>query len=134
GVSGDYIAALRLAAPQLGPVSLDDATGMRALGVTPEYIRSLLSTGLRIRSYDDVMGARAVGVNPAYVRSIVSAGYRGDIDDYIALAGMGVTADDVRRIRSTGMPVDMDTLALAKAGRPGPKPHPDPNPNPDPEN
>lgn len=134
GVSGDYIATLRQAAPQLGPISLDDATGMRALGVTPEYIRSLLSTGLRIRSYDDVMGARAVGVNPAYVRSIVSAGYRGDIDDYIALAGMGVTADDVRRIRSTGMSVDMDTLALAKAGRPGPKPHPDPNPNPDPEN
>ncbi|WP_342251592.1 M56 family metallopeptidase [Sphingomonas sp. OTU376] len=134
GVTGDYIAELRQAAPQLGPLSLDDANGMRALGVTPEYIRALLSTGLRIRSYDDVMGARAVGVNPAYVRSIVSAGYHGDIDDYIALAGMGVTADDVRRLHAAGMNVDMDSLALSKTLKRGPKPHPDPRPAPDPDN
>ncbi|MBB4839682.1 beta-lactamase regulating signal transducer with metallopeptidase domain [Sphingomonas kyeonggiensis] len=134
GVTGDYIAELRQAAPQLGPVSLDDANGMRALGVTPEYIRALLSTGLRIRSYDDVMGARAVGVNPAYVRSIIAAGYHGDIDDYIALAGMGVTADDVRRLRAAGTSVDMDSLALSKTLRRGPRPHPDPRPAPDPDN
>ena len=134
GVTGDYIAELRQAAPQLGPVTLDEANGMRALGVTPEYIRSLVSTGLRIRSYDDVMGARAVGVNPAYVRSIIAAGYHGDIDDYIALAGMGVTADDVRRLRAAGMNVDMDSLALSKTLRRGPRPHPDPRPAPDPDN
>ncbi len=134
GVTGDYIAELRQAAPQLGPISLDEATGMRALGVTPEYVRSLLATGLRIRSYDDVMGARAVGVNPAYIRSIVAAGYRGDIDDYTALAGMGVTADDVRSLRAAGFKVDMDTLALRKTLPRGPRAHPDPRPAPDPEN
>lgn len=133
GVTPDYIEALRRAAPQLGPISLDDATGARALGVTPEYVQAMLSTGLRIRSFDDIMGARAVGVNPAYVRSIVAAGYRGELDDYIALAGMGVTPDDVRRVRSAGMPVKVDTLALLRQGRdPNPRPKPNPRPDPDP--
>lgn len=133
GVTPDYIEALRRAAPQLGPISLDDATGARALGVTPEYVQAMLSTGLRIRSFDDIMGARAVGVNPAYVRSIVAAGFRGELDDYIALAGMGVTPDDVRRVRGAGMPVKVDTLALLRQGRdPNPRPKPNPRPDPDP--
>lgn len=132
GVTPEYIQALRNAAPQFG-ISLDDATGARALGVTPEYVRAMMSTGLRISSFDDIMGARAVGVNPGYIRSIVNAGFRGDLDDYIALAGMGVTPDDVRRLRSAGVPVQVDTLALTKHGTGrGPHPHPDPDPDPDP--
>jgi bla regulator protein BlaR1 len=138
GITPDYIEAIRRAAPQLGPVSLDTANGMRALGVTPEFIQAMMATGLRIRSYDDLMGARAVGVNPAYIRSIVNAGFHGDLDDYIALAGMGVTPDDVRRLRAAGMPVQVDTLALTKHGgtfdpRPDSRPKPRPNPRPAPK-
>ncbi len=81
-------------------------------------------------------------MNPDYVRSLVSAGFRGQLDDYVALAGMGVSADDVRRLRNAGMPVEIDTLALTRNGRkrgpnpnpnprPNPNPHPDPDPNPD---
>jgi len=129
GVTPDYIERLRRAAPQLG-IGLDDATGARALGLTPEYVQAMMATGLRIRSFDDIMGARAVGVNPGYIRSIVSAGYRGDLDDYIALAGMKVTADDVRRLKRSGMPVGVDSLALIKHGaNPAPDPDSDPDPN-----
>ncbi|MFS2112442.1 hypothetical protein ACCC88_22340, partial [Sphingomonas sp. Sphisp140] len=129
GVTPDYIEGLRRAAPQLG-IGLDEATGARALGVTPEYVQAMMATGLRIRSFDDIMGARAVGVNPAYIRSIVSAGYRGDLDDYIALAGMKVTADDVRRLKRAGMPVGVDSLALIKHGA-SPAPDPDADSDPD---
>jgi len=131
GVTPDYIEGLRRAAPQLG-ISLDTATGARALGVTPEYVQAMMATGLRIRSFDDIMGARAVGVDPRYVRSINAAGFRGDLDDYIALAGMGVTSDDVRRLKRAGMPVGVDNLAIIKHGmgrgaNPNPAPDPDPN-------
>jgi len=131
GVTPDYIESLRRAAPQLG-ISLDTATGARALGVTPEYVQAMMATGLRIRSFDDIMGARAVGVDPRYVRSINAAGFRGDLDDYIALAGMGVTSDDVRRLKRAGMPVGVDNLAIIKHGmgrgaNPNPAPDPDPN-------
>lgn len=132
GVTPDYVEGLRRAAPQLA-INLDDATGARALGVTPEYVRAMLSTGLRIRSFDDIMGARAVGVDPGYIRSLAAAGFRGDLDDYIALGGMGVTADDVRRLRGTGMPVGVDSLALIKHGA-RPKPNPDPHPDVDTDN
>jgi len=133
GVTPDYIEGLRRAAPQLG-ISLDTATGARALGVTPEYVQAMMATGLRIRSFDDIMGARAVGVDPRYVRSINAAGFRGDLDDYIALAGMGVTSDDVRRLKRAGMPVGVDNLAIIKHGmgrgaNPNPAPDPDPDPN-----
>lgn len=133
GVTPDYIEGLRRAAPQLG-ISLDTATGARALGVTPEYVQAMMATGLRIRSFDDIMGARAVGVDPRYVRSINAAGFRGDLDDYIALAGMGVTSDDVRRLKRAGMPVGVDNLAIIKHGmgrgaNPNSAPDPDPDPN-----
>jgi len=134
GVTPGYIESLRRAAPRLH-IDLDDATGARAIGLTPEFVAAMMSTGLHIASFDDLIGARAVGVDPGYIRGIVSAGYRGDLDDYIALAGMGVTADDVRRLKRAGMAVDVDTLALTKhGGRRGRTPDPDQDPDPDPDN
>ncbi len=102
GVTPEYIEAMRRAAPQLGPISLSDATSMRAVDVTPEFAAAMMATGLRIRSFEDLISARATGVNPASIRSLVASGFRGDLDDCVALAGMGVTPDDVRRLRSVG--------------------------------
>ncbi|WP_204326449.1 hypothetical protein, partial [Stenotrophomonas maltophilia] len=79
----EYIEAMRRAAPQLGPISLSDATSMRAVGVTPEFAAAMMATGLRIRSFEDLISARATGVNPAYIRSLVASGFRGDLDDYV---------------------------------------------------
>lgn len=114
GISPDYIDAIRRAAPQLGPISLDDATGMRAVGVTPDFVAALAASGMQNLSVDNITAARAVGLSPAYIRSMSAAGFHGTIDDYVALAAVGVTMNDVKNYRRAGIPLDADELTARK--------------------
>jgi len=136
GITPEYIAAIRRAAPQLGPISLEDATEMHAIGATPDYVAALASSGLRNLTVENIVAARAVGVNPAYVRSMAAEGFRGSIDDYVSLAAVGVTAEDVRSYRRAGIPLEADELTARKARHPHSRsnrnPDPDPDPDPDP--
>jgi len=130
GVTPDYIASIRRAAPQLGRVTLEEATAMRSLGVTAEYVAALAASGMRNVTADNIVAARAVGVNPAYVRSMAAEGFHGSVDDYVSLAALGVTAEDVRSYRRAGIPLEADELTARKAT--GSHPRPNPNPDPDP--
>ncbi|NYT39713.1 M56 family metallopeptidase [Sphingomonas sp. R-74633] len=129
GVTPDYVASIRRAAPQLGSISLDDATAMRAMGVTPEYVGALASSGMRNVTVENVIAARSLGISPAYIRSMASAGFRGSLDDYVSLAAVGVTMEDVKNYRRAGIPLDADDMTARKAmgGNPRPHPHPDPD-------
>ena len=50
--------------PRLRDADLDDMMGMKAVGVTPDYIRDLAAAGFRDLDADDLTEARAVGVTP----------------------------------------------------------------------
>ena len=133
GITPEYIAAIRRAAPQLGPISLEDATEMHAIGATPDYVAALASSGLRNLTVENIVAARAVGVNPAYVRSMAAEGFRGSIDDYVSLAAVGVTAEDVRSYRRAGIPLEADELTARKARHPHSRSNRNPDPDPDPD-
>jgi bla regulator protein BlaR1 len=132
GVTPDYIAAIRRAAPQLGPISLDDATAMRSMGVTPGYVAALASSGMRGVTVENIIAARSVGLSPGYIRSMASVGFRGSFDDYVALAAVGVTMEDVKSYRRAGIPLDADDMTARKAMGSNPRPYPSPYPHPDP--
>ncbi len=133
GVTPDYIASIRRAAPQLGTITLEEATAMRSLGVTADYVAALAASGMRNLTADNIVAARAVGINPAYVRSMAGEGFHGSVDDYVSLAALRVTAEDVRSYRRAGIPLEADEMTARKAGRPHPHPRPNPNPDPDPD-
>lgn len=132
GITPEYIASIRRAAPQLGTISLEEATEMHALGVTADYVAALAASGMRDLTVDNIVSARAVGVNPAYVRSMAAEGFHGSIDDYVSLAAVGVTAEDVRSYRRAGIPLEADEMTERKALRSRPHSRPNPDSDPDP--
>jgi len=120
-------AAPAAAAPK--PLTADQLVGMRAVGVTPEYVAQMREHGGSMDP-DDIIAAKAVGVDPAYIRAMrgvfpgasmddligasalhIEPGYaremKGEfrslsIDDLTALRAMGVTGDYIRKMRGAG--------------------------------
>jgi hypothetical protein len=63
---------------------------------------------------------------------MASVGFRGSFDDYVALAAVGVTMEDVKNYRRAGIPLDADDMTARKAMGGNPRPYPSPYPHPDP--
>jgi beta-lactamase regulating signal transducer with metallopeptidase domain len=110
GVTPEYVAALRAAAPHLGTLDTDDLVELKAVGVGPEFIREMASVGFRALDKEDLVEARAVGVRSAYVRELNAAGYSNlPLDTLIELRAVGVTAAYIEKLRRAGygrVPVD----------------------------
>ena len=136
GVTPEYLAGIRRAAPQLGALNTDDAVELRAVGVTPEYIRDLAASGLRNLDKDALVEARAVGVTGNYVRSMAAAGIRGSIDDYVEMRAIGINARDARGAKAVAGGLSARALIKMKEGDwqvepPQPPEPPEPDPDPD---
>ena len=141
GLTPEYMAAMRAAAPQLSRLDFEDFTSMKAVGVTPEYARSLIAAGFPSVTADELVEARAVGVTGDYVRAMRAVGLRGDLDDFVELRAVGVDPAFAARVKASGIKVhDVDDLvelrALGITKLPTPPRTPPPprgwNPNPDP--
>jgi hypothetical protein len=98
GVSPEYVAAMRSAAPALARLDASEFVGMKAVGVTPDFAREMASTFRNIDG-DKLTEARAVGVTTSYVREMRAAGVNGSIDDFIQLRAVGVRPSYVRAFR-----------------------------------
>jgi hypothetical protein len=96
-VSPEYLAAIRGASAALAHADLDDMVGLRAIGVTPEYVRGLAEAGLPNLNAEDLEEARAVGLSPDFVRAVRASGTRADFQDMIELRTMGISPEDLRR-------------------------------------
>jgi bla regulator protein BlaR1 len=115
GVTPEYIAAIRSAAPQMR-FSTDDLVGLKAVGVTPEFVRELARAGYTSVDADDVTGAYAVGIRPDYIRGMAASGYaRIPLSQLVEMKAVGVTPADVERFRRAGFShLDVDDLVQAK--------------------
>jgi hypothetical protein len=131
GVTPEYVAAIRQAAPNLGVVDGDDVVELRAVGVTPEYIRDLAAAGFRNLDKDALMEARAVGVTGNYIRSMKAAGIRGTMDDYVELRAVGVNARDAKRGLTPDDLVNIKVGGIDPAPPEPPAPPEEPDPGPD---
>ena len=103
GVTPEYIAAMRAAAPRLAKLDISDFAGLRTLGVTPEYARGLAGAGFPSITADELMEARAVGLSGDYVRAMRSAGIRGDLDDFVELRSVGIDPAFAARAKAAGV-------------------------------
>jgi beta-lactamase regulating signal transducer with metallopeptidase domain len=122
GVSPEYVDALRAAVPRLR--NLDDAnfTGLKAVGVTPEWAREMVNGGLRNIDVEELTSAKAVGLNGAYVRGMIAAGVRGSVDDFIELYAVGVRPSYVQELRRAGYVFrNVDQLVQMQALGVGPR-------------
>ncbi len=132
GITPQYGASIRAVAPWLNDLDDDDLAGMKAVGVTPEYVRDLSRAFGKVDT-DTITEARAVGLSGDYVRRMAAAGYRGDVDDYVAMRAVGVTPEYAASFRKRGIRIaDSDQLVEMKAHdiQPDDLPHGAPPPPP----
>lgn len=116
GITPEYIAAMRASAPRLGNLDFNEFSGLRAVGVTPEFARGLVAAGFPSISADELMQARSVGLTGDYVSAMHAAGIRGDIDDFIQLRAVGVEPSFAARVRASGIRVNSaDDLVRLRA-------------------
>ena len=116
GVTPEYIASIRSAAPQLR-LDHDDIVSLKAVGVTASFINELARLGYRNLNADDITGAYAVGVRENYIRDMASVGYgRLTLEQLTELRAVGVMPSDVQRYRRAGFTqVDVDKLVQLKS-------------------
>jgi hypothetical protein len=117
GGTPDYLSQVRRVAPHLGRIDGEDALAMRALGVTPRFIRELAAAGFANLDEDELIGARAIGVDGQYIRSMAAAGVRGSLDDYVEMRALRINPNDAVRARSRGVgPLTASKLVKIKTG------------------
>ena len=109
GVTPEYVAAIRGAAPSLRDATVEDIVGMKSVGVTPQFVQELARSGFTNLDPDEITGARAVGVTPEYIRAIRGTGARVSLDDLVELRALNVSPEELARARSTG-PLTRDRI------------------------
>lgn len=128
GVTPEYIAAMRAAAPRLTALDFSEFSGLRVLGVTPEFARGMVASGFPSISADQLMQAQSVGLNGDYVRAMRAAGIQGSLEDFIELRTVGIDPGFAARVRSSGIKVtradDLVELKALGISRPPAPPHP----------
>lgn len=103
GITPDYAARIRAAAPALR-IDEDELVGMRAVGITPEWLGEMVRSGYSVRDADDLTGARAVGIDGAYVADLAAAGLRGvPLEDLTAMRALGIDGRYIRKLQAAGM-------------------------------
>jgi beta-lactamase regulating signal transducer with metallopeptidase domain len=115
GADANYIAQIRAAAPSLH-FDNDSIVGMKSVGVTPSFIRTLASLGYRNLDADEITGAYSVGVREDYIRALAAAGYgKLPLDELTQLKAVGVTPADIEQFRRAGYShLDIDQLVQLK--------------------
>jgi beta-lactamase regulating signal transducer with metallopeptidase domain len=121
----------------MGDMDVDELVAMKVQGITPEYVREMKQTGLKIDA-DDLVGMKVQGITPEYAKQMRAAypgidadtmigfkvqgvtpeyaaeftklGVKADADELMGLKVQGVTAEYVRDMRATGINFDTDAL------------------------
>jgi beta-lactamase regulating signal transducer with metallopeptidase domain len=111
GVTANYANAIRAVSPTLRSLDAPELAGLKAVGVTPEFVRGLVSAGFRDLDANQIMTAQAVGMTGDYARAMATAGVARDFDDYIQLRAVGVPVQYVIKVRRSGYKVrDADKI------------------------
>ncbi|WP_263436921.1 M56 family metallopeptidase [Stigmatella hybrida] len=87
GATEAYLRALKDA----GYTDLEKATGMRALGITPETLAGLARAGFTGLSADTLMGFQATGVTPAFIDEMRTQGHEPLTPDALIRLRLGKT-------------------------------------------
>lgn len=104
--------------PEAQRSAIDRAIGMKAVGLTPEYVAAMKSALPQLRlTSDDLIELKAVGVTPDFIQELAREGYRMVAADDIAGAyAVGVRADYIRAMAAAGYGgIPLEQLTQLKA-------------------
>ena len=96
------------------PLSADDLVGMRAVGVTPDYVEEMRRQGGSVAP-DDLIAAKATGVDPAYIGRMRAIIPGAGVDELIGAKQVGIDVAFARDMREHFPDVGIDDLIALKA-------------------
>ena len=114
GLSPDFVYAIRRASPALRDAEVNEFAQLKAVGVTPQFVRDLVAAGLGDLDADAITQARALNIDGNYVRRMAAVGIRGDIEDYVEMRAVGVTPEYAAQFRKAGRRLDSKALVKLK--------------------
>lgn len=106
--------AVAAAAATTKALSAEELVGMRAVGVTPEYVAQMREQGGEM-SADDIIAAKASGIDPAYIRQMRNIIPGADFDELVGARHVGVNAGFARDMKSHFPDIGVDDLIALKA-------------------
>lgn len=127
GMDAGYIAAMRAASPSLRGADVDEIISLKQVGATPQYVRDLANSGLGNLTSDDFVQARVVGITGDYARAVLATGVRANLDDLVALRTMGVTPGELAHAHASGR-LSREEIHRLGARNPPQPPQPPPPP------
>lgn len=96
------------------PLSAEQLVGMRAVGVTPEYVEKMRESGGSMDA-DEIISAKASGIDPAYIRQMRDVIPGADFDELVGARHVGVNAAFARDMKSHFPDIGVDDLIALKA-------------------
>ncbi len=100
----------------LGKPTMHDLTSMKAVGVTPEYVANLKSSGFAPKDLHEVVSMRAVGVTPEYASSMAAAGFSAiSAHDLVSMRAQGMTPEYAKWLKTNFPNADMHAMRQAMA-------------------
>ena len=99
-----------------GPI--DRAVERKAVGATPEYVRSIRSAAPHLNlDHDDIVELAALRVSPAYLRELASSGLANlDADQIVEARALGISGNYIRSMSAAGFGrLSIDDLVELKA-------------------
>lgn len=96
-------------------LSAEQLVGMRAVGVTPEYVEKMREHGGAAMDADDIIAAKASGIDPAYIGAMRRIIPNADLDELVGAKQVGVNATFARDMKSHFPDVGLDDLIALKA-------------------
>lgn len=96
------------------PLSADELVGMRAVGVTPEYVEKMREHGGSMDP-DDIIAAKATGVDPVYIGSMRAILPHADLDELVGAKQVGIDVAFARDMKEHFPGIEVDDLIALKA-------------------
>lgn len=96
-------------------LSAEELVGMRAVGVTPEYVEKMREHGGAAMDADEIIAAKASGIDPAYIGAMRRIIPNADFDELVGAKQVGVNATFARDMKSHFPDVGLDDLIALKA-------------------
>lgn len=84
-------------------VSNEDLIGMKALNITPEFVKKLQAVGFKNIPSEEVISLKALGVTPEEIKEYKTIGYPNiTVDEVISAKAIGVTPDYIANMKKKG--------------------------------
>jgi len=106
-----YIESLKAAG--LSNLDIDQIIALKIQGVTPEYVRSLITAGVRADA-DEIVAMKIQGITSGYLKSLSDAGVKVAVDEALAMKIQGISPDYIRELRTSFPNIDSDEILAMK--------------------